>query len=295
MRALEYAFREAASSLWRGRGSSVFAICAIALASVVLGVLLLATSNAERLLHEWASAAEFSVYLQDGATSEQRGMIEHTIDSSGLAVSREYVSKPQALGRFQHDFADLASLAANLQANPFPASVEVQLKSGLALNTSVDTLVADLTRAPGVADVRYDRQWISRMTVGLTAVQRVGGVVVLIMLGAAGLTVATVVRLALHARAEEIEIMLLVGSPYSFIRGPFIAEGVMQGGLGALLAIGLLWLGFVLMQVNWGSAVAAVAGPESLRFLSASLCGALVAGGMIVGGIGGFAAARTAS
>ena len=74
MRALEYSFKEAASSLWRGRGSSAFAIVAIALAMLVLGGVLLITSNVERLIAEWSSAAEFSVYLPDDATSGQRGL-----------------------------------------------------------------------------------------------------------------------------------------------------------------------------------------------------------------------------
>ena len=100
MRALEYAFRQGAASLWRSRGSSAFAVLAITLALVVLGVLLLLTWNAEQLLSRWTSASEFSVYLADAATSEQRGTIESAIDQSGISAGREYVSKAQALTRF---------------------------------------------------------------------------------------------------------------------------------------------------------------------------------------------------
>ena len=75
MRALGYAFQEEWKSLWRGRGSSALAVVAIALAIIVLGALLLVTWNVERLLAEWTSATELSVYLRDDATSEQRGAI----------------------------------------------------------------------------------------------------------------------------------------------------------------------------------------------------------------------------
>lgn len=294
MKALQYSFREAAASIWRGRGSSVFAIVAIGLAVTVLGALLLVTSNVERLLAEWSSAAEFSVFLRDDATSEQRGAIERAIDDSRLAAGREYVSKAQALSRFQRDFTELAALTTSLQENPFPASLEVELSDG-ASSARVDALVGDLTRIAGVADVRYDRQWIARVTAGLSAIERVGGLLVLVMLTAAALTVATVVRLALYARRDEIEIMLLVGSPYSFIRGPFVAEGLLQGGVGAILALVSLWMGFVVAQAVWGSALAEIAGPGMIRFLSLGMCGWLILGGMAVGGIGGFAAARTTS
>ena len=86
MRALDYALRQGWASLLRSGGSSAFAVLAIALAMIVLGALLLLTWNAERLLARWSSAAEFSVYLRDDATSEQRGAIEALIDQSGVAV-----------------------------------------------------------------------------------------------------------------------------------------------------------------------------------------------------------------
>ena len=127
MRALEYAFRQGAASLWRSRGSSAFAVVAITLALVVLGVLLLLTWNAQQQLSRWTSASEFSVYLVDNATSEQRGSIESAIDQSGISAGREYVSKAQALTRFREEFSELASLAEGFEDNPFPASIEVRV------------------------------------------------------------------------------------------------------------------------------------------------------------------------
>ena len=118
MRALDYALREGWASLWRARGSSVPAILAIALALVVLGSLLLVTWNIDRLLAEWTSAAELSVFLRDDATSEQRGAIESVVDASGVAAGREYVSKADALSRFRREFTDVAALADELEGNP---------------------------------------------------------------------------------------------------------------------------------------------------------------------------------
>ena len=66
---------------------------------------------------------------------------------------------------------------------------------------------------PGVADVRYDREWLVRFASGLAAVRGTGFALALLMALAAALTVASVVRLGLQARSDEIEIMQLVGSP----------------------------------------------------------------------------------
>jgi cell division transport system permease protein len=291
MRALEYSVREATASVWRTRGSSTFAVVAIALAVLVLGGVLLLTFNVERLVAEWSSAAEFSVYLRDDATSEQRGALESLIDGSGIAAGREYVSKAQALGRFRRDFAELASLTSSMESNPFPASVEVRVRPDATARA--EALVAQLARQPGVADVRYDRQWLSRISAALEAIRSIGFALGIVMVIAAGLTVATVVRLTLHARRDEIEIMQLVGSPYAFIRGPFVVEGLIQGGLGALLAVGVLWAGFALAIAWWGGPLGDIIPTASLRFLPAHLCAWLVAGGMGVGCLGGLVAART--
>lgn len=294
MRALDYALREAWASLWRARGSSAFAIVAIALAIVVLGVLLLLTWNVERLVTEWASAAEFSVYLRDDATSEQRGAIETLIDQSGAAEEREYVSKADALTRFRREFTELASLTDSFDDNPFPASVEVRVRAAAEGDGRAEALVSHVATLPGVADVRYDREWLARIASGLAAIRGAGFALALLMAVAAAITVATVVRLGLHVRRDEVEIMQLVGSPVAFIRGPFVAEGLMQGGFGALLALACLWLGFAAVSAWWGSELSAVLDGGSLQFLPARFCAYLAAGGMAVGGAGGFAASRYA-
>jgi cell division transport system permease protein len=295
MRAIEYALKKAWASLWRGRGSTVFAIVAIALAMTVLGTLLLLTSNAEQLVSQWTAAAEFSVYLRDDATSEQRGAIESAIDDSGVAAGRDYVSKPQALSRFRRDFTELASLTGGFDDNPFPASIEVRVLPEAERDGRAEALVRKVAALPGVADVRYDREWLERLASGLDAVRGAGLALALLMAVAAALTVAAVVRLGLHARRDEIEIMNLVGSPMTFIRGPFVAEGLLQGGIGALLALVLLWLGFALATAWWGGQLTTLLDGSSLRFLPLRMAALLVAGGMMVGAAGGFAASRHAA
>ena len=294
MRAIDYALREAWGSLWRSGRSSAFAVLAITLAAVVLGAILLVSWNVDRLLTQWTAASEFSVFLRDDATSEQRGALEAAIDQSGVTSGREYVSKADALSRFRSQFADLASLASDLGDNPFPASLEVRVRPDAEQNGRADPLVRRLATMPGVADVRYDREWLSRVSSGLGAVRGAGFALALLMALAAAVTVAAVVRLGLHARRDEIEIMKLVGSPVAFIRGPFIAEGVLQGGLGAVIAIVLLWAGFAVARAWWGGDLSTMLDGAALQFLPVRTVGLLVAGAMSVGAAGGFAASRHA-
>jgi cell division protein FtsX len=81
----------------------------------------------------------------------------------------------------------------------------------------------------------------------------------------------------------------------AFIRGPFVAEGFLQGGIGALLAITSLWVGFLLAMAWWGPDLNSLLAGGSVQFLPIRLCLYLVLGGMLVGSAGGLVAAREAA
>lgn len=294
MRALGYSMRMAWSSIRHSGTSGAFAILAILLAIVVLGALLLLTWNGERLLAQWSTAAEFSVYLRDDATSEERGAIEALIDQSGVGTSREYVSKSDALAHFRREFTELASLASSFENNPFPASVEVRLAPRAGVDGRAASLVRTLASTDGVADIGYDSEWLARIAGMLNSVRAVGLALAAVMALAAAVTVATVVRLSVYARRAEIEIMELVGAPLVFIRGPFVAEGFLQGGIGALAAILVLWAGFSVVGVWWGTDIRVILGGDGVEFLPIRLVALLLVGGMAVGSVGGFMAARHA-
>jgi len=291
MRALRYAFDEAVASLWRGRQSGMLSTATIAVALFVLGVFLLVTSNLERLGLEWSRTAELSVYLRDEATPEERSAVERLVAPGDLVAGHEYVSKAEALRRFRETFADLAVAAEALEGNPMPASYEVRLHADAGAQAPVDALAARLRRSPGVADVRYDREWLDRLLAAVSVIRGVGLALGAILTVAAALTVANVVRLALYARRDEIEIMQLVGAPQAYIRGPFVMEGVLQGGIGATVALALLAALFLAVRGRYLVPLAATVNLSSVGFLPLELCALLLFGGMAVGCIGGLVAA----
>ena len=295
MQALRYSLDEAVRSLWRGRQSGVLSTATIALALFVLGAFLLVTANLERLGAEWSSAAEMSVYLKDDATPQDRAAIERLLAPGDVVAGFEYISKADALARFKSTFADLAPAVDGLGENPLPASYEIRLRSqssGSAPGPGLDALGASLRQASGVVDVRYDRQWLSRVLSAIGIIRTAGFVLGALLTLAAALTVANVVRLALYARRDELEIMHLVGAPGVYVRGPFVMEGVLQGGLGALAAVAVLGAAFVGIRARYLTPLATAANLSSVEFLPVEVCVLLVFGGMIVGCVGGLVAAR---
>jgi len=295
MGSFKYFLNEASASLLRGWRSAILAVLTIAAGMFVLGFFLILNTNVEHLVNRWTQAAELSVYLKDDATPQQLQVIDDLVEKSGLSARREFVSKQDAAKRFSEDFPDLATAARGLNRNPFPASFEVRLAEPAsdATGPALDGLATALASAPGVADVRYDRRWLNRLTAAIRFARGVGLLVIVMLAVAASLTVANVVRLAANARRDEIEIMQLVGAPLGYIRGPFVTEGVLQGGVGALAALALLWGIFMVARARYGAIAAEALGVETLTFLPVELCLLLLAGGMLLGCLGGFAVARS--
>jgi cell division transport system permease protein len=291
MRALQYAVEEALISLRRAGQSAVMSIGTIAIAFLTLGGFLIVSANLQTLVDRWASAAELSIFLQDDVDAAAReALLAETRARPGVR-SVEFVSKEMALQRFKADFPELGDVAASPD-NPFPASIEVRLAPDPIAAGTADAMATALATRPGVADVRYDGRWLTRVTAAVTAA-RLGGLTIaaVLILGAA-FTVAAVVRLSLEARHDEIDIMQLVGAPAAFIHGPFVAEGTLLGGVGATVAVAVLGLAFTLLRTRFSESIAGLVAVGNARFLPWSEMLVLVAAGCVVGGLAGAIATR---
>jgi cell division transport system permease protein len=292
MHLLRYAFDEATASLWRGRRSSLLSTATIAIALFVLGAFLVVTSNLERLAEEWSGAAELSVYLDDNIAGADRAAIERELRGDAAVATVEFVDKGAALNRFKSTFPDLASTMNALQENPLPASLDVRLRPSAAAEVSVDQLVERLRTTPGVSDVRYDKEWLDRLLRGVGLLRLIGFALGGALILAAALTIANVVRLALTARRDELDIMQLVGAPQSYVRGPFIMEGAMHGGLGSLVALVVLAVIFFAARRPFILPLARALNLSTVHFLSPGLAVLLVGGGLVVGCLAGLVASR---
>jgi cell division transport system permease protein len=293
LRALQYFFNEAGESLWRNRRAAALSMLTIAAGLFVLGFFLMINANLQRVVGRWSDSAELAIYIRDDAQPDQIATISEMLTKSGLASSMQFFSKDDARREFAKDFPDLASAASSLERNPFPASFAVRLNSSAQSSTgAIDNMVTTFSGVAGVADVRYDRTWIARLNATIRVIRGVGLIIVLLMAVASALTVANVVRLTAMARRDEIEIMQLVGAPFAYIRGPFIAEGLIQGGLGAVFAVVVLLGTFAAIRARFGAVLSDAVGLTGVAFVPMQLLLLLVVGGMALGCLGGFVVAR---
>ncbi len=284
LRAAVYFLEEALQSLWRSRLISVLSVVTIGVSLFVLGAFLTVASNLNAVVARWTQKVQVTVYLRDGIEPRARTLLEERLKQDEGVLSFAAVSRDEALARFKALFHDLRSLPDDLGQNPFPESIEVSLRPERQSAEHVRTLAASLQQTPGVEEVQYDLLWIQRLATVVRLVRGLSGVLGGILALAGVFTISNVIRLTVYARQDELDIMRLVGATQAYVRGPFVMEGVLQGGLGGLFAVGLLYLSLRLLAQD-ALAASDLMGRAAL-LLPAGVCFGLVLGGMFVGLVG---------
>jgi cell division transport system permease protein len=284
LRALAYFLEEALTSLWRSRLINALSIGTIAVSLFVLGAFLTVASNLNQVVDRWTQKVRVTFFLTDGLEPHIRQSLLDRLRDDRAVGSLEVVSREEALERFRTLFRDLRTLPDDLGENPFPASIEVALRADRQSPEEVRRLVQAFEKAPGVQEVQYDLLWIERLSTAARLVRGVGALLGGILVLAGVFTISNVIRLTVYARQEELDIMRLVGATRAYVKGPFVVEGMLQGGLGGLLALGLLGLGVRLLARD--AAAASELLGHTLITVSPSLAAGLVLGGMAVGVVG---------
>ena len=292
MRAARYSLQEAVVSLRRAARSTAMSIGTVAVAFLTLGGFLLAATNLQRIVEQWASAAEMSVFLRDDIDEATRATLQSELGAHRAVAGVEYVSKDGALERFKTDFPELADVSQTGSTNPFPASLELRLRTDPESTGAADALATQIVERPGVADVRYDRQWLERVMTLVTGIRLAGLAIAGVLVLGAAFTVAAVVRLSLFTRRDEIEVMQLVGAPFAFIRGPSVAEGTVIGGLGASVSLLLLWAFYALARSRMLESLSALGAAADVQFLGGVEAALIILAALVVGGLTGTVVSR---
>jgi cell division transport system permease protein len=281
LRALAYFLEEALTSLWRSRLINALSIGTIAVSLFVLGAFLTVASSLNEVVDRWTQKVSVTFFLADGLEPHIRESLVNRLRGDPAVESIEVVSREQALDRFRTLFRDLRTLPDDLGENPFPASLEVALRAARQSPDEVRRLVQEFEKAPGVQEVQYDLLWIERLSTAARLVRGVGALLGGILVLAGVFTISNVIRLTVYARQDELDIMRLVGATRGYVKGPFVVEGMLQGGLGGLVSVGLLWIAFRVLATD-AMAASDLMG-RAVVFMPRHLSLLLVAGGMIVG------------
>jgi cell division transport system permease protein len=234
-----FSLKRAWQGFWRNAVMSLAATATMVLMLLLLAGFWIIQTGLLAGLEFTEQKVEVVAYLQPNATESQIGELRATIEAMPQVAEVTYISRDQALDRFREsmDAQGREDLTRYLDANPLYASVEVKLADPSAIRVVGDALREE----PTIRNVINIEDLVDRVLT-VTNILRTAGTVVLVIVGVIALfIIINTIRLAVVARAEEIEIMRLVGASDAFIRWPFVFEGAFVGFLGAAVTLGVLW------------------------------------------------------
>jgi len=232
---VDYVVRETTSNLGRNISITLASVLTVAVSLALVGGSLMLRTGIENATKRWQGGIEFVVYLRTDATTDQIQSVERDLEDSPEVASFKYFNQQDSYEEFKRLFADSPEMVDSVRPEDLPPSYRVEPVNKDA--DSVESLANTFRDRAGVKDVILASKTIqliqdlsSALTLGIF-------VVATVLLGAAGLLILNTIRMAMFARRREIEVMKLVGATNWFIRVPFMLEGLVQGLLGAVVAI----------------------------------------------------------
>lgn len=232
---LKFFLGEVLRNFSRNTGMQMTAIGTVAITIVLLGLFLFVRGALADLGTRLLNQIEVSAYLSNDATPQQIAAIGHFLARDPRVASAKFVPKKQALAEMRERTKGTIDIAL-LTENPLPDKYRIKTR----VPDEVPAVAASVRRLSGVANVVYGQKIVQRLLQLGAVLRRIGIAVIVVFFAVAGIIIANTIRLTVFARRREIAIMQLVGATSTYIRLPFICEGLLAGVVGALLAVGLL-------------------------------------------------------
>ncbi|MDL2329957.1 permease-like cell division protein FtsX [Desulfosarcina sp. OttesenSCG-928-A07] len=242
--------------------------------------------NVQDMFDNWKKGLRVMVYLTPELTDARRQEMTSQLKDMKDVQAVRFISKTQALALMKERMPRQTSLLENLRENPLPDAFEVTLTPQVHSPGKMESLAKTIESLAGVSDVEYGRPWIERFSRFFNLFKLAGYGLGAIFFMATIFITANTIRLILYTRREEMQIMRLVGATDSFINMPYYLEGIIQGGVGGLVGIGLLYGVFSLMGDQFRETLSAEM--VKIRFLPLSICILMVCGSMATGLLSAF-------
>jgi cell division transport system permease protein len=285
-----YVSREAVTNLWRNRLMTVAAILTVAVSLALVGSSLLLKQGASKATVQWQNGVQAIVWVNPGASPTQVSSIGTELDQ--YPYIKHCIPRSQA-----YDYNEAkAILPADESGVTTLADYPSSFRCALNDPSQATAVYQQFVGKPGIKTVSYPGQQIKTMQSVIRILQWVFLSVAVVLLLSASVLILNTIRMAIFARRREVSVMKLVGATNWFIRLPFMAEGLIQGLLGAAVAV------LVVLSLYWGIGLdtAKTAANQGNIIAQMSLGGWEVAGtcilvavvGVVVGVVGSAFAVR---
>jgi cell division transport system permease protein len=244
MSRLAYFTRETLISLRRNLLMTFAGVMTVSVSLFLFGGILLVSRVVDHGTSKWKHGVELEIFMQVKASGRQIGDVRAALDADKLGGTKaevksyRFFTKEDALKEFKKLFADEPVLVENTTADALPTSFRVvPLKPELTA-----TIAKEFDHVPGVKGINTPAKQVKTLLTATRWIRFAFFLMAGVLLASSLFLIVNTIRLATFARRREIEVMKLVGASNWFVRVPFMAEGLVQGAIGAGFAFGLVYL-----------------------------------------------------
>jgi cell division transport system permease protein len=237
-----FALREALIGLRRNGVMTFIAIGIMFFSLFLLGAFLWGTFNLFGVISLAREKVEINAFLRENLPPKQIEDLTEKVMSLVGIEKVEYISKEEAIKKFEEEIKDAPSLLEAVKTNPLPASFSIKLKDGFTSPEKVKEISEKIKIFDEFIAVEYGETWINRLD-RVVKILFLFDVLLGIVIGFASVfVVSNTVRLTVLARKRTIEVMKLVGATEKTVQAPFILAGSIEGGVAGIMSGGLLYL-----------------------------------------------------
>lgn len=251
-----------------------------------MGIFLALSNNLQFLARELSQNLTAVFFLERDLAPNLRQSILQELERSPYVASVRSVSPAEARDRLQRKFPELGGVLKDIGSDPFPPSLEATLMKEDKGAAEVLLFLDQMRNTRGIVDIQYNRDWVERMQALSRLARAVGFFLGGILILASFFIISNVIKLNVLARRGEIETLRFVGATNTFIRVPFLMEGITLGVLGGLCSLALLYGLIQLFPFYLGRSLGALQDFINFRYLSFSQSLSLISGGAIMGFLG---------
>ena len=287
---LRHVMRRAFRSLWENAYLNSVSAGVIAATTLLFGVYLSVQFNLNKMVDTWDRDIHVSAYFHPDVPEKRRFDVRDEIASRNEVQKVRYVSSETANEWMQERMPAMEDILKELGSDTLPSSLEISLTATAARPTVIDDFARTLS-VTDFSDVDYGQEWIEKFQGFMAMLKLLGAIMGSLILVAATFLVMNTVHLVVYNRKEELEIQKLVGATDGYITAPFLVEGLVQGLIGSMLALGGLSAVHKLLVERLKDTFELGATAE-LQFLPSSYVALLFVAGSILGVTAAFLAVQ---
>ncbi len=215
---------------------------------IIVGIFLIISFNIDNFISNIESQLIAVAYIKDNLSPEEVVKLVETTSQLEGVQEVHYISKEEALQKLKEDLAQYEDILAALPENPLPSSLEITVYETKYL----EEVAVQLSQYSGIEEVNYGGELTKNLLLIFDFIRKTGLLIILVLFFISILIMFSVIKISVHSREQEIEIMTLVGATSWFIRWPFIIEGFLKGLISSFIAFFLLSKAYqyFLIQIN---------------------------------------------